>query len=635
MALARYLAAGGAAFSLDDAAGSVATRALSPGDVVAACAPAAVLVDSADVCAHCMKRPHAPAGEKLQRCAVCKTAYCSRACQAADWADCHKAECKLLGWLQGQLPDKADFAAALLTARVARGKRLVPTVPSEEGEDNATTPAAQQAAVARVYVHNLLDAGGQPQTPVPHAPGRGPAPAVLDGPDGPQHAPATPRVAGIVRALRACGLLPETIPDDVAAALVGKLAPNAFPLADGLLVRRGVAVAPLAAHLRHSCAPNCWATYVPAASLAAELGGADGGASTPPKAPWTPPAGVAVPLVMVVRAIAPVVAGAPLSLARVDVTLPQHGRDRALRRLVAGTPAEVDDDGGAFASPGAARLCHCTSCDEDAARGEDFGALPEQPDGAPPAPLAQRLAHGDVGLGRLFASSAGEIASDPRGGVTAPTVAKLAASGFDVGVLARPDPPSASERGRLRREVAVLTHALALLRRHLPPFHHDVTAVVDRLYAATNLGGDYASAAPLGYHQVAAHAHACRRCPGHPAVGLQRYALGDLLMNVAIDRAAHYEEQSAAAADGDDGGVGATLRRVLLLPADAPPADALPEVLFGASRAQYTAAAANLAASLGPGCPLLPLAAERCEMLASIVEEAARRSDDSGAAVQA
>lgn len=631
MALARYLAAGGAAFSLDDTAGALATRALSPGDVVAACTPAAVVVDSADVCAHCMKRPHAAAGEKLQRCAVCKTAYCSRTCQAADWADCHKGECKLLGWLQGQLPDKADFAAALLTARVARGKRLMPTVPLEEAGEGQEGAAATAAGPSRVYVHNLQDAGSQPQTPVPHAPGRGPAPAVIDGPDGPQHAPATPRVEGIVRALRTCGLLPDTIPDDVGAALVGKLAPNAFPLADGLLVRRGVAVAPLASHLRHSCAPNCWATFVPAASLAAELGGS-GGADASAKAEWAPPAGVAAPLVMVVRAIAAVPAGAPLSLARVDVTLPQHGRDKALRKLVGGTPAEVADDDRAFAPSGAAaRLCHCASCDEDGARGEDFGALPpEAAAGAPPTSLAQRLAHADVGLGRLFAASAGEIASDPRGSVTAPTVTKLKATGFDVGLLTRPDPPSATERGRLRREVAVLTHALALLRRHLPPFHHDVTSVVDRLYAATNLGGDYAAAAPLGYHQVAAHEHACRRCPGHPAVGLQRYALGDLLMNVAIDRAAHYEEQAAAAAAAaeDDGGVGATLRRVLLLPADAPPADALPEALFAASQAQYTSAAANLAASLGPGCPLLPLAAERCEMLASIVEEAARRSDD-------
>lgn len=127
MALRAFVSAHtGAWLGADGNGPATAARALPAGQVVLACLPAAVVVEDASVCAHCMKRPDGDRGEKLQRCAVCKTSYCSRGCQAADWGE-HKAACKLLGWLQEELRDRQDFGVALLTAQCARGKRLVPT----------------------------------------------------------------------------------------------------------------------------------------------------------------------------------------------------------------------------------------------------------------------------------------------------------------------------------------------------------------------------------------------------------------------------------------------------------------------------------------------------------------------------
>ena len=88
-----------APFHLKESVGVVATTALPAGSIVLACTPASLLLDSADVCARCMQGGR---GERLQRCTVCKTAYCSRACQSADWAE-HRSECKRLGWLQSYL----------------------------------------------------------------------------------------------------------------------------------------------------------------------------------------------------------------------------------------------------------------------------------------------------------------------------------------------------------------------------------------------------------------------------------------------------------------------------------------------------------------------------------------------------
>ena len=656
MALAKFVETHGAALTLVENGCAVAARDLAPGAVVCASSPAAVLLDSADVCSHCMKRPEAGRGEKLQRCAVCKTSYCSRACQSADWIE-HKAECKRLGWLQSELPEKGDFPLALLVSRAVRGRRLVPTLPPNEdggsinsgnGEPAANVGSASNGSSSgvRVYLHNLQDVGGMPHSPLnssssennksdrSHSEGSG-----SDGGEGkPAPVPSSPRIARIVTALRSADLLPDTIQDDVGTALANRVAPNLLPVYDSLLVRRGAAVAPLAAQLRHSCAPNCVATFVPASAVQGELG---------LSAPWSPSAATAAlvgpdapipaaPLVLVVRAIAPVAAGQPLTLARCDVSAPHAERQKQLKRLVAGTPAAMSPSGSST------DVCPCAACAEDEEKGEDYGSLP--PSSACSSSSGSKDA--DCDLARLFASSASEIAADPAGKVTRPTVDKLRASGFgSPSLLEGSAPPGQEERTRLKREIAILAHSLALLARHLPPFHPDVMRLIDRLYAASTIAGEYACAAPVGYHQVGFHAHALRRCPGHPAVGLQRLGLADLLMNVAIDRAAHYEEQqqqastsgeaSTSVSGNDDHGGSSTslslepaalLRRVCALPPDAPSPTALPEELFAASKAQYQAAVSNLKGSLGPSCPHLSLAEERIDMLGSIVEEAAQRA---------
>lgn len=611
-----------------DASGpATAARDLAPGQVVFACLPAALCVEDASVCAHCMKRPEADRGEKLNRCGVCKTSYCSRACQADAWGE-HKGACKLLGWLQEQLSNREDFALALLTSYAARGKRLLPTLTPKDGEavDPASVPGS--AASAGVYVHNLKDVGSMPRNPLT-------AGAHGSEDDAAAAAPPSARVAAVVQAIRRAGLLPETIPDDVGAALAARIGPNVLPITDSLLVRRGVAVAPLAAHLRHSCAPNCVATFVPITALQRELGlSAPWSAADAAKAAGLTEPGAApvASLALVVRTIADVPAGSDLTLSRVDVTLPAAARAKALRKLAAPTSAP--------AAPVAA--CACPACTEDSAQGDAYGPAPA----ASASGASQQSRDSDLDLARLFASSAAEIAADPGSRTLAPTVAKLASSGLGLARVPRPSASHATETLRLRLETAILAHTLRLLCAHLPPFHPDVMRVVDRLYGVAMVAGDYASATPLGYHQVAFHRHACRRCPGHPAVGLQAHALADLLMNTAVDAAAHYEESGGEAAvvaadtGARSGGVNeedvaaidaatrasAVLRRVCALPPDAPSEGALPEALFSAAASAYQEAVDVLLRSLGSSCPLVPLARERVDMLRSIVEEAEQRA---------
>lgn len=95
----------------------VATTSFTPGSPIEFfIAPAALVLPSAPsrttTCAHCLSRP-----ASLKRCTACKSvAYCSPACQKADWKAAHKPECKVLSRAAASAGADAPDGAPVPTA---------------------------------------------------------------------------------------------------------------------------------------------------------------------------------------------------------------------------------------------------------------------------------------------------------------------------------------------------------------------------------------------------------------------------------------------------------------------------------------------------------------------------------------
>jgi hypothetical protein len=284
--------------------GVYAARDLQPGDVVLSCMPAAKFVTEPTRCAYCMSRGAAAASAgdggasglaPMLRCKVCRTSYCSKACQIADWAD-HKRECRALGVLQASLGDR--LPEALLLARVLRGAALAP----EPG------PGAARRAAGGVLQHVPSDIDEL-------APG---AAASTDA----EEAAAADKVVALCRAN---GLLPATAAEAGgsegseaarARAVLASFGPTSFHITDAICVARGVSgghllwgsgcsdtrgvrvcacvcvqvgVYPAGALLNHSCAPNCAVAYAPLSTALAAATGDPAAEPTADRIPsWLP-----------------------------------------------------------------------------------------------------------------------------------------------------------------------------------------------------------------------------------------------------------------------------------------------------------------------------------------------------------
>ena len=580
----------------------VAARHLPAGTVVCASAPACVIMTSPGVCSFCMARP-----PELHTCNVCKSHYCSRLCQKSDWVE-HKEECKQLGALQVALTKAGEFDAALLLSRVARGKRLLPS-------NYYASPEAAAARPLELYTHTLVDITTMAAPPKPSTEVKGREQPGSDASSSSAPLAAAASAARIIAALRGAALLPNTIDDAVASALLALFTRHAVPVTDDLLIPRGVGVYPLGAQFAHSCAPNAVASYVDAQRFAAEKGSAR-----------TPALPGSLSAIQVIRTLVDVAEGEELLVAApfVDVADTRADRLRAIRRC-----------------EGAAADCACAACSAEVAE-----VLMELTAASPDAPISTSSSE-SVALARLLASSCSELAEvihagkpPAAGSHVGPTYAKLMASGY---LPPPPPPPAAGPHSAARSgaeqvagaKASVLMTALRLTHPALPPFHPFVVALVKQAYGCAMMARDFGLAAPLGEHTLASYEHALRLPGGgatHPALALQWHALGDLYLNIGMDAAYGYDEEAAAAAAAAplspyEAGVAAVVAaRLHTRPGRPPGRAALPEAFFAAAGEAYAHSARGLAVSFGRLCPLVSLAGERVETCDSIVAEAAERA---------
>lgn len=98
---------------------------MKPGTLIDAFSPGALILPSApsrtQVCAHCLAR-----AASLKRCTACKSlAYCSPACQKADWKSAHKPECPVLSRAAASTGADAPDGAPVPTAVRAAIRILV------------------------------------------------------------------------------------------------------------------------------------------------------------------------------------------------------------------------------------------------------------------------------------------------------------------------------------------------------------------------------------------------------------------------------------------------------------------------------------------------------------------------------
>ena len=384
----------------------------------AAAAPSA----AARACAFCFV-----AKEELLQCAGCKTPYCSKECQRSHWP-LHKPECKavyaLAETLEGGVP------AALALSRLQRF--LVKPLPTAPAPVRSFIPAAAQLGLLRVAL------------------GRASAEPTVQS--------ASAELA--VDALRATRLLDANEPKAESLALSAAAAACRVPITDGMLRNVGVAEIPAATHLfEHSCVPNCVATFLTADEF-------DDAVDAPVLA--SAAALAPVPHVWVLRTIRPVEAGAPLTHAFVDPTLP-----RAARWSLLAPYARVSTRTAGQAP------CDCPLCN----RGDDFTGGGGGAVAVAEAPAAAGDA-AELALLLRARDRASHVAYSPRDPESVEIAAGLAALGYEAPPAAAAAVADASSGGLgaafntglrdavLRRESALLCFVLTRLTpRHLPPFH--------------------------------------------------------------------------------------------------------------------------------------------------------------------
>ena len=455
---------------LDAASGRlVASEDLSAGSLVFAAEPlafaAATPSAASRACAFCFI-----AKPELLHCGTCKTPYCSKECQRWHWPT-HKPECKATPVLQSHL--EGDVPIALSLSRFQRAMSQLPP-PSVDAPARSFITAAAQLGIAR-GVLSRAEA------------------AVAAG------ASENASDAAIVDALRVIKFVDTNAPRSSSLACAATAATCTVPVTDAMLRPVGVAAVPAATALfSHSCAPNCAATFLSADELdeavdAAPLAG-------PPTAPS--------PHIWVLRTITDVPAGAPLTHAFVDPTLP---RDRRWGVLVSrhGAP------------PGAA--CECLAC----VAGDDFSG-----GGAAASPAAGDGVADELALLLRARDRASLVAFSPSDAEAIEVSAALAALGFDAqqyAVVAPPAPDNGDGGGlgaafnaglrdsALRREAALLTFVLCRLSpRLLPPFHPGGHG------AALGDGGSSGARRPAPDGWCSGGARRGRHCQCHTAPPLSR-----------------------------------------------------------------------------------------------------------------
>jgi hypothetical protein len=376
-------------------------------------------------CANCMIRPKGDA--QLLHCAGCKTPYCTKECQRAQW-HVHKLECKTTHLLAGLL--EVEAPRALLLSRLYRAM-VSPAVDIE-------APRFPLGACAqRVLMQNAIERTARADL------------AALD---------ESGKLSSAVAALRAARLLPDTLSQPEALALAASSRFCSVPITDSLLRTVGIAVVPAAVApiLEHSCAPNCAVTWITGSDLSS------GVLEDVPAVATRGPSSASH--ILVVRTIAPVAEGEPLTYSYVDPTLPRPQRLHLLASCVPGLPL----------SP-----CSCAACLSGNA--EDYGVAPSLEGGRGAA-----LDSDELKLLLLARDRASSCAYSPRDPESAVILSGLRDLGYEAPAPSQPprtsgasanaggaagDLSTAMRDAVLQREASLLVFVLSRLLRFRAPFH--------------------------------------------------------------------------------------------------------------------------------------------------------------------
>ena len=452
----------------------VAAKDLPAGSLVFTCAAAAAFPSSDTRCMQCWKT--AAPGEELLRCAPCKTAYCSKECQRADWKEGHhKRECPLLrGFKIRDSPvPVAQWVTLLLAARMYRT-----CPPGGEGGGGggggtaavAAPPSGAPFPAALADVHSLRVAPG---ADVAHA-------------------------ETVVALGRQLDVFPPAavLPDARARADVEAFESNNFSVTDETLEVAGCGVYPAAALLNHSCAPNTVLSF---------------GFVADPALP---------PTTLLVRTLVPVRAGEELTHAYCDATKPVEERRAELRAVysflcscpacaLGGAPsgAAVHACARLFSPPPPPLFpFRPTRAGEAEAAAAAAAAAAADPPPPPAGVDGERVARAS-----LMLSEARAIAAEPELPISPAIFAAMAAEGARP--AAEPIPPSVAAAWQsdpsfaarvLRLELAVLTHGVRTLRAAgAPPFRDDIMRAVHAVLATAPPAGDFALAEAACRHLLA------------------------------------------------------------------------------------------------------------------------------------
>ncbi|KAK7752438.1 hypothetical protein SLS62_005591 [Diatrype stigma] len=225
--------------------GLLASRAFAPGDLIATFDdPLVVIPDSAQLpmtCSWCLSSPPpSPSAPRVtvHACKGCQTAaYCSTACQRADWRGVHKGECKVLKRARAESGLHSGLQLPTPVRALVRLLLLLRRNTAEEGTPPAEAQA--QAAIDELQGHVAAFRGS--------------------GSGGSQRWRDMELQA--LGALHYMGM--ETVPSSVAGAveLLCKMQVNSFNRLDVDIGQSGLFLHPALAMVNHSCVPNAFVQF--------------------------------------------------------------------------------------------------------------------------------------------------------------------------------------------------------------------------------------------------------------------------------------------------------------------------------------------------------------------------------------
>lgn len=450
----------------------IATKDFPAGSIIFATGPAATIIGNADDlherCAYCYYCPRAYGAhsfnsvQKLMRCPTCKTAYCQKSCQVADWKD-HKHECKLIrsyrnsdqngsnAYFDGMyIPDNIWYEMILLS-RLYRGNRLRK---EDEPKSSLTLPESD----IPIIVPTLADVRNLEAINYENGTTNISAEALRKGviPRENGSPPYSERNIQIVALGKKFKLLPEDISEAEMHRDLMAFENNNFTMTDEEMDGFAYGVFPNAAYMNHSCHPNAMITWAfmgnPAPSIGDEFRLTE----------------CADRMTMIVRSMTNIREGEEIMISYVNISKPLEER------------REILESNYGFD-------CYCPCCEQDLkskdnSANEGPGPEPLRINGIPvKSGSGEDQIGGDkevtIERARYLSRESLDLARSPDDPETKTILKELKADGVKLTKITKnPDHMQVFEL-----EMDILSHAIRLFRTQLPAFHEEVLKAVDSM----------------------------------------------------------------------------------------------------------------------------------------------------------